>query len=90
MKVLGFEFGQKPTMHLHVESVILKIRRKVWMLRHLKKLGFTESELLMVYKSHIRPAADYCDVVYHSSLTDNQDERLERAQVGALRAIYDY
>ena len=43
-----------------------------------------------MYKSLIRPIADYCDVVYHSLLTDSQDELLERAQVGALRAIFDY
>ena len=90
IKILGFEFGNKPTMQQHVESVILRLRRKVWMLRHLKKLGFNEPELLKVYTSHIRPSADYCDVVYHSSLTDDLDERLERAQVGALRAIYSY
>ena len=27
--------------------------------------------------------------MYHSSLTDEQDEALERAQVGALRSIFD-
>ena len=90
MKVLGFHFTQKPTMHKHIESIIATIRRKYWTLRHLKKLGFSQSELVTVYRSNIRPSAEYCDVVYHSSLTDDQDERLERAQVGALRVIFDY
>ena len=90
MKVLGFEFGKKPTVQPQVSSIITKLRRKYWSLRHLKKLGFTAEELVKVYRSVLLPIADYCDVVYHSMLTDEQDEALERAQVGALRAIFDY
>lgn len=90
MKVLGFTFGKKPTMHLHVDTIVKKIRRNYWKLRLLKKFGFNEEELVKTYKSHILPGADYLDVVYHSSLTDEMDERLEQAQVGALRAIFGY
>ena len=90
MKVLGFEFSNRPTMHSHVESIIKRIRRKYWSLRLLKKNCFEQKELVKVYQSHILPIVDYCDVVYHSSLTDDQDERLERAQVGALRVIFNY
>ena len=90
MKVLGFTFSSKPTMHAHVNTVLKRIRQKYWSLRHLKKIGFTPSELVKVYKTIILPCADYCDVVYHSLLTDEHDELLERAQVGALRTIFDY
>ena len=89
LKVLGFHFGSKPTMHLHVASVLKKMRCKYWALRHLKKVGFNQNELVQVDKTTIRPTADYCSVAYHSLLTDEQDELLERAQVGALRAIFD-
>ena len=36
----------------------------------------------------IRPVADYACVVYHSSLTDAQDEELDRLQNHALKCIY--
>ena len=36
----------------------------------------------------IRPVFDYCSVVYHSMLTDDHDERLERLQARALQCIY--
>ena len=90
MKILGFEFGKKPTVALQVQTILNKFRRKYWSLRHLKKLGFNQEELVKVYRTVIRPAADYCDVVYHSMLNDEQDEALERAQIGALRTIFDY
>ena len=40
------------------------------------------------YKTMIRPVADYACVVYHSSLTDEQDELLDRLQNHALMCIY--
>ena len=41
-----------------------------------------------MYKTCIRPIADYCAVVYHSALTDEQDEVLERLQSHALKCIF--
>ena len=66
MKVLGFHLSNKPNVALHVREVCKALRRKNWMLYHLKKLGFNEGELVKVYSSVTVPSADYCDVVYHS------------------------
>ena len=58
------------------------------MLRNLKKSGFTCEELITVYKTMVRPVADYGAVVYHSSLTDEQDEIIENLQNSALKCVY--
>ena len=58
------------------------------MLRNLKKNGFTVEELIHVYKTMLRPVVEYGCPVYHSSLTDDQDERLERLQDHALKSVY--
>ena len=76
-------------MHEHVNSVLKKIRQKYWVIRHLRKLGLSQGDLVIVYKTVIRPTADYLDLVYHSLLTDEPDEALKRAQVGALPSIFD-
>lgn len=89
MKVLGFHFSSKPTMQAQCDSILKKFRQRYWALRHLKKLGFNSQELVRVYKSSILPVADYMSVIYHSLLTDEQDEHLENAQVSALRCIFD-
>ena len=90
MKILGFHFGNKPTMHLQVQHIVKSLRQRYWVLRHLAGLGFNEGELVRVYKSNLRPIADYCAPAYHSLLTDAQDQQLESSQVGALRAIFGY
>lgn len=90
MRVLGFDFTNRPTVTAQVDSIRRRIRQRYWILRLLKRLGFNESELLSVYRSIVVPVADYTDVVYHSMMTDEQDEFLENSQVGALRCIYGY
>ena len=90
MKVLGFTLSRRPGVHAHVQALAKRLRRKYWILYHLKKTGFTQDELAKVYRTCILPVADYCSVVYHSLLTDEQDQVLERIQAGALRAIYGY
>ena len=76
MKVLGFHFSDKPTMHAHVNALIKRFRRQYWTIFHLKKAGFTEDELAKVYRTVILPLADYWQVVYHSMLTDEQDQQV--------------
>ena len=88
MKVLGFIFSGKPDVTAHFLSLKKKIRRRYWVLIHLKKFGFTEDELAKVYRTIVRPVIDHCCVVYHSLLKDYQDEELDRMQAHALRLIY--
>ena len=88
IKVLGFHISDRPGMAAHVEVVRKKMRGRLWVLRHLRVFGFTEAELVEVYKAVIRPVVDYCCVVYHSQLTDEQDELIERLQSQALRCIF--
>ena len=90
IKILGFYLTDRTGVSMHVEEIAKNMRRKYWVLYHLRRLGFTESELVRVYKMNILPAADYCCAAYHSLLSDLQDQALERAQIGALRCIFGY
>ena len=90
MKVLGFYFSNRPTVDLHVNMIMKKLRQKYWVLGHLKRVGFSDLELVKVYRSVLLPVVDYCCPAYHSMLTDLQDQLLERTQIGALRAIFGY
>ena len=90
LKVLGFYFDSRPTCHAHVEALKRRMREKVWVLRHLGRAGFSQKELVTVYKSVIRPTLDYCSVVYHSMLTDLQDQTIERLQSQALKSIFGF
>ena len=88
MKLLGFHISNRPGVSAHVFALKRRLRQRFWVLIHLRSFGFTESELVQVYKTVIRPVHDYCAVVFHSQLTDEQDELLERQQSHALKLIF--
>ena len=90
MKVLGFHLDSRPTVHAHVEALRKRMRESVWVLRHLGLSGFTQDELATVYRTILRPILDYCCVFYHSILTDEQDQVIERMQAQALKNIYGF
>ena len=90
IKVLGYHFSSSPTAHAQVDALSKRIRRKFWVLYHLKRAGFSEEELAKVYRTCLLPILEYCSVVYHPLLTDEQDQAVERLQSSALRCIYGY
>ena len=80
LKVLGFYMDSRPTCHAHVDALKRRMREVTWVLRHLLHAGFTEFELARVYTTVVWPVLDYCAVVYHPMLTDEQDQVIERLQ----------
>ena len=88
MKVLGFHLSTRPTVAVHIKAVRKRLRQRYWILFHLKNYGFSQQDLCKVYRNIIRLVADYCSVVYHSMLTDEQDELLDHCQAHALRCIF--
>ena len=75
-------------MEAQVAHIIKAVRSRYWTLRNLKANGFNEEEFVQAYKTVIWPVTEYGCVVFHSSLTDEQDEKLERLQDHALKCIY--
>ena len=90
MKILGVHFSSKPDMSAQVEAICRKFRSRIWTLRHLHHRGFSQEDLVRVYKSTILPCHDYCSNVYHSSLTLSQTIIIERLQAKALKAIFGF
>ena len=87
-KALGMWFSDRPNVDTQVDAVKRGVRARLWMLRNMKNSGFTTEELVKVYTTMIQPMADYASVVYHSSLTDEQDEMIDNLQNAALKMIY--
>ena len=88
LKILGFTFNSEPNANLHVSELADKLYKKLWSLRFLKRSGMGQDKLLTVYKSIIRPTADYCSVVYNSIIPGYTSEKLEKVQRHAMRIIY--
>ena len=87
-KALGMWFSNRPDVGAQVEAVKRSVCSRLWMIQNLKNSGFTDEELIKVYTTIIRPVAEYASVAYHSSLSDEQDEAIEKLQNIALKIIY--
>ena len=81
-------FLARPNVDAHIQILKRGFRERYWVLRHLKHNGFSTDDLISVYTSIIRPVADYMMEVYHSMLTDAQDEGIECLQTHALKCIW--
>ena len=78
----------RPTVRPQIENIISKTRRRFWILRHLKKFGLLEGDLVDVYKSCVRSVIEFTAVVYHSMLSAELSHELEKLQMQALKCIF--
>ena len=90
VKILGFMIDADGGYSSHVDGVVRSLRSKTWALLRLKRHGFNTDELVRIYTTNIRPAAEYVCVVWHSGLSAQQSEAIERQQTQALRHIYGF
>lgn len=88
MKCLGFHFSNRPTARHHVSCLLDKLRKRVWSLRHLRKSGFKQPELVKVYTAMIRPVAEYCSCVFHTLITEDESKRLDHFESQCLKNIF--
>ena len=56
----------------------------------MRKVGFTEQELVKLYTSYIRPSIEYSSPVYDSMLTAEQSEQIEKQQYFTLKNIFGF
>ena len=76
MKILRFHFNSDVGMQAQVDAIKRKFFAKKWVLTHLGNNGFSNSDLVQVYRATILPIHDYCSCVYNSSLTQTQANAL--------------
>ena len=90
LKILGFNFSKDPNANFHVSGVINKFYTKLWSLRFLKKSGMCTNDLIMIYKTVIRPSVEYSSIIYHSLIPEYMANQLEKVQKQALKIIYGW
>ena len=57
------------------------------MITKLKYVGVRIEDLLDIYVKYIRSLTEYCSVAFHSSLTVEQSNKIERIQKTSLKVI---
>ena len=90
LKVVGFTFGRRPGAAAHVNALRKKYGARAHVIRHLKQNGIDEDTLIKVYCSLIRPIFEFAVPAFHTLLTDEQSEALERMQRQSLKTIFGW
>ena len=88
LKILGFWFGRKPNVALHVDKLCEGFRKHLWSLRHLRRYGMKSDDLANIYQTTLRPIIEFANVVYGPLLTTEQSGQIEGLQLRVLKIVY--
>ena len=88
VKVLGVIIQDNLKWDRHVNEIIKKCNRKLYMLRCLRSHNLPVNDLLAIYKGYVRPVLDYCVPLFNGNLTKEQVNKLERIQKRVCRIIF--
>ena len=67
-KLLGVILSDDLTWNMHVDSIVKKAAKRVYMLYQLKRAGISQADFVTVYLSVVRPVLDYACPVWHTNL----------------------
>ena len=84
-KLLGETISSDLTWNKHVENIVAKAGKRVYMLYQLKRAGIGQHDLVT---SVIRHVLEYACPVWHTNLNRHLTESIETVQKRALKCIY--
>ncbi|KAI8516814.1 hypothetical protein Bbelb_053950, partial [Branchiostoma belcheri] len=87
MKILGVFLQSNLRWNSHVDSICCKSSQRLFLLRKLKHFHISSEDLVTVYVSYIRPVLEYAAPVWHSGLTTELSNKVEKIQRRAVRII---
>ena len=88
IKVLGVTVLSDLTWNMHIDTIVSKASKRVYMLYQLKRAGVKQEDLVRIYVSVIRPVVEYACPVWHSSLPQYLSDHVETVQKRSLKTIY--
>ena len=87
VRLLGVWISNDLSWQLNCEQLCKKAYSRLSLLTKLKYVGTKREDLLDIYKLCIRSTLEYCSVLFHSSLTKEQSDMIERCQKVSLQVI---
>ena len=90
LKLLGFEFSNKPTVQAQIDNLVNKAASRAFVIRRLANVKVNRDRLKNIYCSIVRSSLEYSSVTYGPMLTQYQKNRLEGIQKNCLRSIYGF
>jgi hypothetical protein len=88
VKVLGVHISCDVTWNKHIDHIVSKASKRLYMMYRLKRAGVTQQDLLRIYLSVVRPVLKYACPVWSTSLPKYLSDKIEMIQKRAMRALY--
>ena len=86
-KNLGVTVQSNLQWDTHINLIVSKSSRRLYMLSRLKRFGVPVEDLVSVYVGYVRPTVEYASPVWHSSIGKKQTQQIERIQKRACYII---
>ena len=67
-KLLGITLSNDLTWNKHVDNIVKKAVKRVYMMYHLKRSRISQTDLVKVYMCIVRPVLEYACPVWHTYL----------------------
>ena len=88
VKILGVWIGEDPSnWEKNTKEIVRRTYASMPMLTKLKYAGLSRQKLIHIYCLYIRSSTEYCSVAWHTNLTQDQSNSIERLQKVALKII---
>ena len=88
IKLLGVWISEKPgCWQYNTQQIVKRTFARLHMLTKLKYAGAPFEKLLHLYCLFIRPSTEFCSVLWHGNLSQNQSNSIERLQIVCLKVI---
>ena len=89
VRVLGIWLQEDLGWDKNTKEICKKAYARVSVLSKLKYAGISTEDLITIYILFIRSLTEYCSVVFHASLTQNQSDKIKAIQATSLKVILD-
>ena len=89
-RILGLSIQDDLKWNEHVNHIVKKAGKRLYMLRLLKRSNADNSILILVYCTIIRPVLEYACQVWHFNITEYLSEDIEKLQKRALRIVLPF
>ena len=76
-KMLGVTISNNITWSKHVDNIVSKAGKRVYMLYQLKRAGISQLDLVKIYVSVIRPVLEYACPVWSTNLPKYLSDAIE-------------
>ena len=86
-KMLGVTISNNLTWSKHVDNIVSKAGKRVYMLYQLKRAGISQNDLVKIYVSIIRPVLEYACPVWSTRLPTYLSDAIELIQKRVPRSI---